>query len=107
VMNISTAAKSGSRSSPRLPHGAWLLLPGMLVGIVASRRRNRRLRVGVTGALIVLATILLASCSGVSSSGGGGNPPQNPITYQVTVTGTSPGTPADSGQSVVVALVVD
>jgi hypothetical protein len=46
------------------------------------------------------------SCSGVSNGGGGGGG-GTPQTYQVTVTGTSPGTPPDAGQSVIVTLVVN
>jgi hypothetical protein len=56
--------------------------------------------------------LLLLSCGGVSSggngnSGSGGSSPTSPTLYQVTVTGTSAGTPPDAGQSTVVSLVVN
>lgn len=109
VMSISTVASAGSKSArhSRGPYAIWLFLPAIVLvpGMLHSRRR--RLRVGITSVVVVLMMILFASCSGVSSGGGGGGQTQTPVTYQVTVTGTSAGTPADSGQSVMVTLVVD
>jgi hypothetical protein len=59
---------------------------------------------------VAIALLLpLFSCSGISkgaitgSDGGTGNP----VTYQIKITGTSPGAAADAGQSTVVALIVD
>jgi hypothetical protein len=87
-----------------------MLLPGMLiVPVTGKRRRSRKV-----GALLLLVELFLIgsllSCAGVSSGGGGGGtspPPINPATYKVTVTGSSPDTPANAGHSVVVTLVVD
>ena len=120
VMSISTAASKLRRvaawqsgSKPRLSaafYAAWLLLPGLLlVGRNRSWRRKpwrRKLRRALITALLLSFCLALLSCAGVSSSGNT-VPPVNPVTYQVTVTGTSAGTPADAGQSVVVTLVVD
>jgi hypothetical protein len=58
--------------------------------------------------VLILLTLSLLSCGGVSN--GGTTPPpggSQPITYHVTVTGTSPGTAPDAGQSVDVLLVVN
>lgn len=55
----------------------------------------------------LLLTMPLFSCAGASTGGNGTTPPTNPATYHVTVTGSSPGTPANAGHSVVVILVVD
>jgi hypothetical protein len=86
----------------------WLL-PGFVFGAASSRKRVSKLRWRVLFTLeVTVLLILLMSCAGVSSgSGGGGSPPANPVTYKVTVTGTSAGTPPDPGQSTVVTLVVD
>jgi hypothetical protein len=108
VMNVSTTAGSDARK-PRhyglLLYAPTLLLPLMVIG-VASEKRSRRLHVLMTSCL-TLTLMLLVSCGGISTgvvnNGGSGGP----ITYQITVTGTSPGTPADSGQSTSVTLVVD
>ena len=54
------------------------------------------------------ADLVVAFLGGVSN--GGTTPPpagKQPVTYQITVTGTSSGTAADAGQSAVVTLVVD
>jgi len=111
VMSISThASKAGSRlraGSPPGSYAIWLLLPGVVIaaGLVQSRSLKRRFK--FAGMMVAMGLLmLLLSCSGVSTSGGGGGN-GNPVTYHVTVTGTSPGTPTDSGQSVVVTLVVD
>jgi len=115
VMNISTKA-AGSVSKPPATgfiaaYGIGLLLPGIvLAGWVSRRHLGRRPMFLTMGVLIVATAMLsLVSCAGVSSSGGGGdeNPPPNSKTYQVTVTGTSSGTPPDAGQSTVVTLVVN
>jgi hypothetical protein len=115
VMNISTTPASGSSLRRPAGHPAiWLvtavLLPGILiVPVAAGRRRSGRMR----GLLVLLVSIFLnlsmLSCAGVSSGGSGTTTTTtiNPATYQVTVTGSSPGAPADAGHSVVVTLVVD
>jgi hypothetical protein len=73
-------------------------------GANSRRRKRARSRLGAIPIFILLAFSLL-SCSGVSSGGSGMT--GNPTTYHVTVTGTSPGTAADAGQSVQVILIVD
>ena len=115
VMSISTKAARAGSKPPTTGYIAayaicWLLPGIMLVGGLPRRHRGRRPVLSTMVGLIVAAAMLpLASCAGVSSGGGGGgeNPPPNPKTYQVTVTGTSSGTPADAGQSTVVILVVN
>jgi len=48
------------------------------------------------------------SCGGVSKGGVGGGQPGTPSgTYQITVTGASPGAAADAGQATQVTLVVN
>ncbi len=118
VMSISTAASKARRVSAwRSNSGSGLyatfyvpglLLPGLLI-VVRQRTgdaRRRKLRRALTTALLLSFLTVLLACAGVSSGGGTG-PPVNPVTYHVTVTGTSQGTPSDAGQSVVVTLVVD
>jgi hypothetical protein len=56
----------------------------------------------VTLALLAGAMV---SCGGVST--GGTTTGNQPVIYQITVTGTSAGTPPDAGQSAVVVLIVD
>jgi hypothetical protein len=112
VMSIATtkAARSESKSGglrAALTFGT-LLIPALIMGGAASQRRKVQSRL-LMAFLAFSLIAFLASCGGVSSgaggSGGGGS--GNPVTYQVTVTGTSPGTPMDPGQSTVVSLVVD
>ena len=112
VMSISTtkAAKSELqiRGRAALTFGT-LLLPALVIGGAVSQKRDTKCRL-LKILLAVPLLVILASCGGVSSGsggGGGGGGSGNPVTYQVTVTGTSPGTPSDPGQSTVVTLVVD
>ena len=79
----------------------------MFIGVISRNRlRPRQTIPFALGAIFLLS--LLTSCAGVSNGGsGGGGSGGNPVTYKVTVTGTSPGTAADAGQSTVVTLVVD
>jgi hypothetical protein len=112
VMNIATKASAQSRASAAShfpPPVIWLPIAAF-VGMGLSETRNAKRLRRVLGALIVwLGMIAFISCAGVSSGGGGsggGQPPQS-VTYHITVTGTSPGTPADAGQSTTVALVVN
>jgi len=112
VMSISTASAT-SESRPgleksRMVFAIWCFLPVLVVtGFLGQSRVGCHLRVMlISGLLLLIST--LCSCGGVSSSGnGGGGGSGNPATYQVTVTGTSPGTAPDAGQSTVVTLVVD
>ncbi len=118
VMSISTqgskarlnrAAINNARGS--IFYLGWMLLPGLAFVWNRSDKRIAKktpLRV-LASALLVLLILSLVSCSGVStaSNGSGGGSPTSPITYQIVVTGASPGTQPDPGQSTVVTLVVD
>jgi hypothetical protein len=112
-MTISTVAGSAGldTSSERvsISYALCLLLPGIVIGgsAVGTRSLKRKFhRLCVT--MLLLLTFFLLSCGGVSS-GGSAPPPagKQPTTYQITVTGTSSGTPTDAGQSAIVTLVVD
>ena len=111
VMAISTQATGSSLRKTGVFTAIWLfpamLLPGLLFVPSWGRWRKRR---GVRVARLLLISLFLAlllSCAGVSSGGGGTTPPINPATYHVTVTGSSPGTPASPSHSVVVSLVIN
>jgi hypothetical protein len=114
VMNISTSASKSAfqwhlRGALMFAPFYWLL-PGILIGWAGvGRRCARRRRHGLASiGVLILLTLSLLSCGGVSN--GGTTPPpvgSQPITYHVTVTGTSPGTAPDAGQSVEVLLVVN
>lgn len=113
VMSISTTAGSNAarRASSGPPanvflYGLWMLLPVIVFGgRRAGIRGGRRLRGLASIAAVALLAGALVSCGGVSTSGGTtGN---QPVIYQVTVTGVSAGTPADAGQSAVVVLIVE
>jgi hypothetical protein len=55
---------------------------------------------------LLMMTVL--SCGGASTGGGAPPPSGNqPVIYHITVTGTSPGTVPDFGQSAQVLLVVN
>jgi hypothetical protein len=117
VMSISTKAASAKMKSwsngGTLAYTGGLLLAAVVLSSVGSRPRLSKAgmaRFGVMLAALVLM-MWLPSCSGVStngsSGGGGGTPPPNPVTYHITVTGSSSGTPSHAGQSTTVALVVN
>jgi hypothetical protein len=124
VMSISTTssskaarrAYSGRSSSGQssfgqslifLPYAGWLLLSGILIGWGegGSRGVKRRVRGLASITTLALLAVTLVSCGGVSTGGGGTTGP--PVTYQITVTGVSAGTPPDAGQSALVVLVVN
>jgi len=86
---------------------AAALLPGIVISFGASRRNVKSALRPLGASATLLLLIILMACAGASSGGSGGPPPPNPKTYHVTVTGTSPGTLADAGQTVVVTLVVN
>ncbi len=90
VMNISTTAASGSQVRPSSwiagSVAPWLLLPGIALGWIVAGARSKRRALGLLITLVLL-TAFLPSCSGVSNGGGGGT--GLPVTYNVTVTGTS------------------
>ena len=105
VMNISTVSAKSSAHGRR--PGVLLFTLGLLPLIILAGNRSRNCRHRIRLALIMTALLILTvSCAGVSS-GGGSPPPPPPTTYHVTVTGSSPGTPADAGQSITVTLIVD
>lgn len=114
VMNISTKAARANLqadSSRRLLlYALWMLLPGIVIASAGMRQESGERKVRLTASIValLLMVLFLPGCSGVSGGGGGTPPPvDQPKTYQITVTGTSPGTPPDSGQSVLVTLVVN
>lgn len=115
VMSISTASKSAAfrPHSKRLwmLYALYLLLPGIVVGCGGTGipyKRGKPLRFASI-AVLMLLTLSLFGCGGVSNGGNGTPPPSGgqPVTYHVTVTGTSAGTTPDAGQSVQVLLVVN
>ena len=73
----------------------------------AGRKSGRR-RLRILGSIAkLLFSGILLSCGGVSTGGSGITKGNQPVNYQITVTGTSAGTAVDAGQSVHVTLVVD
>jgi hypothetical protein len=109
VMSISTSGRALHSSTGRVfLYALWLLLPGIVVGCSAGRIRSSKPKPRVLGlsAMLILLTLSLLSCGGVSN-GSTTTTGNKPVTYQITVTGTSPGTTPDPGQSTVVTLVVD
>ncbi len=112
VMSISTTAKAaGLRTLTHhsMFYALWLLMPGIVMSWSRVRARFAKCKTLGCGAVAMLVLLMLSllSCGGVSA---GGTPPpigKQPITYQITVTGTSPGTPADVGQSTQVILIVN
>ena len=112
VMNISTLKTGSSLRGPARHPAIWIVtamfLPGILIlPWTAGRRKMQIMRTAALLLLSLLLIVSLSSCAGISSGGGGGGTLINPATYHVTVTGSSPGTPASAGHSVVVVLVVD
>jgi hypothetical protein len=113
VMNIATKASARSQASGIahiLPPVIWMPAVALVLGMsVAERRKSKRVRRISSGFAVCLGMIALISCAGVSSggSGGGGGQQTSPVTCHITVTGSSPGTPTDPGQSTTVTLVVN
>ena len=115
VMNISTKGSAHARvasSGYWPPPAIWLQVAAIIVGMCVSGNRTTKSARRVLGYLAFsMAMIAFASCAGVSSGGGGdgggGGQSPPPSTYTITVTGTSPGTPADAGQNTTVTLVVN
>ena len=111
VMSISTAniTNNASHRKPNpLSVAIFLLFPGIVIGTsVLGKQAKWALRWFVAGGVISLLILLLA-CAGASSAGGTASTgTSNPVTYQITVTGSSPGTAPDAGQTTMVTLVVD
>lgn len=89
-------------------YALWFLFPGIVIVCSETRRCSRRKARLWSVAALLLLTLTLFSCGGVSNGASTtGTTGNQPVIYQITVTGTSPGTTADAGQSAVVALVVD
>lgn len=111
-MSISTGASNARAAwlgacTSRLS-AMWVFFPAVVIGWGRlPQRAAKRFRLLAIGFLFAI-TAVFSSCGGVSAgSGGTGISPQNPVTYHITVTGTSAGTPSDAGQSTIVALVVN
>lgn len=111
VMTISTTAGSAKlvperKGAPSF-YAIWLLLPALVLG-TASRRNAASFLRPLSLFITAVSLLVLLACAGVSAGGGGGGGgSQNPVSYKITVTGTSSGTAPDPGQSTVVTLVVD
>jgi hypothetical protein len=113
VMNISTVASKArlqslsSRASSF--YAVCLFLPGIVIAWCAAGGRSGRRSLRVFGSMATLLCAgILVACGGASTGGGSGISKGNqPVTYQITITGSSPGTASDAGQSVQVTLVVD
>jgi hypothetical protein len=114
VMTISTAsdgvvAQLPSRYNP-IFYSLWLLLPGIVVaciGVTTRLPKPRAARTSVAILFLLLLSFSLLSCGGVSAGGTSALQGNQPVIYQITVTGTSAGMTSDSGQSALVTLVVD
>lgn len=119
ILSISTQA---SRASAHFPPRHWLaltvflFLPGIVIASFPSLNGSNRRKAYFLLKVVSSACLIgcLVSCSGVSSAGsggtgggGGGGGGSVPSTYHVTVSGSSPGTPSNSGHSTVVTLIVD
>jgi hypothetical protein len=112
VMSISTVARTAAVGGPpghSTFYTLWLLLPGIVVVWSAGSIRSPRSKANVLMliAMLLLLTLSLLSCGGVNKGSTTTTTGNKPILYQITVTGTSPGTAPDAGQSAVVTLVMD
>jgi hypothetical protein len=106
----SVAQTRSSHSSIFIRYVLWLFLPGLVIGSGRLSIQSAKRKVYRLGSITVLVfvTLLLLSCGGVSTGGGSTSGSGNsPVTYTITVTGTSPGVTPDAGQSAQVILVVD
>jgi hypothetical protein len=91
-----------------LPPAMWLPVAAIVIGVSASGIQTATKMRQLSGCVVFgLMIMVFVSCAGVSNGGGGGGQPPPPATYHITVTGTSPGTPSDAGQSTTVTLVVN
>jgi hypothetical protein len=109
VMTISTATSQAmvpSLFNRSLFCAMWLLFPGILIvrnAVEAGSAKRTNFALG----FMMLFLLTLLSCGGVSNGGSSSGTGGTPTTYQITITGESAGTPADSGQSTLITLVVD
>ncbi|MGH9496741.1 MAG: hypothetical protein ACRD3B_17210 [Candidatus Sulfotelmatobacter sp.] len=104
VMNVSTSANNASRRSRLV--ALWLAFPAIIIVGAASRRKSRYQIAGCM-ALVIMMLFPLFSCSGISKASISGRGDGNPVSYRITIRGSSPGIPPDAGQSTVVTLIVD
>jgi hypothetical protein len=108
-MTVSTtAATANMRRSPGLRwifFALWLLLPGILIHWSAQRRIPRKRKLGglTSSATLLLLTWSLLSCGGVSTGGGTTTTEGTPVSYVITVTGTS----GSLSHSIAVSLLVE
>lgn len=120
VMSISTqTSRAFASSEPRIwfAFTAWLFLPGIVIAVFPRLIGSKGSKTYLSLALVFAAfsMFFLMSCSGVSSAAsggaaggaGGGGGGSIATTYHVTITGSSAGTPSNSGHSTVVTLIVD
>lgn len=110
VMNISTRASAARSQAPamRVPAALWLPIVVTVLGWGAFGKHDRKApRQALSAVVFCFAMMGLVSCAGVSQGGDGGGQPPPPVTYHITITGTSPGTPPAAGRSTTVALVVN
>ena len=112
VMTISTTAATSADARPpanRRPifYALWLLVPGLVITCAPGRWAATRKSKILSSVSMLLLLMLTLSCGGVSTGGKGGQLGTPAGTYQVTVTGISPGAAADAGQATQVTLVVN
>jgi hypothetical protein len=112
VMNISTTARSAhSETTVKgnfFPPAMWVPLAAIVISMSVSGNRSPTRFRQLSGCFVFcLMMMAFVSCAGVSNGGGGGGQPPPPVTYHITVTGASSGTPPDAGQSIIVTLVVN
>ena len=109
VLNISTSAKDAARRGKSLLGLLWVMFVPAVV-FVGLGKSGKPLLSALLTLLALPFLMAMFSCAGASTGGnggGGGGTGSGPLTYQVTITGSSPGTAADPGQSTTVTLVVD
>jgi hypothetical protein len=106
VMSISTPAISSKISSGHrsVIYAMWFFLPGIGLAWIAAVRISPRRRFHLFGSasLLVLLSLTLVSCAGVSNGGSTSTPPP-PSTYTVTITGIS----GQLSHSATVTLIVE
>ena len=106
VMNVSTSANSNASRHARFT-ALWLLFPAIVIAGTTSWKKSYR-RIPALIAVVIALVFPLFSCSGISAASiGGSGGSGNPATYNITVTGSSPGISTDAGHSTIVTLVVD
>jgi hypothetical protein len=106
VMNVSTTTNSSASRRGKLV-ALWLMFPAIVIVGSVSRKKSHCRIAGLAAVLFAFLFPLFA-CSGISrGSIGGGGGGGGPVSYNVTIAGSSSGTPPDAGQSTVVTLIVE